>query len=257
MERAIDLADPHDGAEDRITAFLHAHREELDSTFDALVGMFRHLAVPLESPNDNSTNSNSTPGAANVFSNDVATLPPGTRVNGVAGRLGDTSTTRETAEDEPDAIPHHGHNPPTSISWVTAVRLREGERAARRQMSTSGMHTTAAIVDDSEEGDTTLLSQTPQTTFTPLTVSYRRGIPIGSENRNGSDSATEALSNDSSEGTSSSVASQTHSTVTRHVFQLPFVIDDSLVARLQTAGGLTLPRFGSTTFATRTRIERN
>lgn len=97
----------------------------------------------------------------------------------------------------------------------------------------------------------------PETTITPLTVSYRRGIPIGSENGNGSDSATEALSDDSFEGTNSSIASATHPTVTRHVFQLPFVIGSGSVARLQTAGGLTLPRFGSMTFATRTRIEQN
>ena len=249
----IELAGPQEGAEDRRRAFFDAHREEIDITCDALISMIRRFAIPLESPDGNSSNSNSTPGATNTSSNDVATLPPDTRVDVITGRLGSVSTTVETAEDEPEIISHHGsaENPITSTSWITALRLREAERAARRQM---GMQNTAATIDDYEEGDVILQ---PETTITPLTVLYRRGIPIGSENGNSSDSATEALSGDSSEGTNSSVASATHPTITRHVFQLPFVIDSGSAARLQTAGGLTLPRFGSMTFATRTRIERN
>ncbi|GAB7331943.1 hypothetical protein MBLNU13_g03862t3 [Cladosporium sp. NU13] len=253
VSEAIELAGPQDGAEDRMRAFFHAHWEELDSTLDALISMLRRQAIPLGPPDGNSSNSKPTPGATNTSSKDVATLPPDTRVDGIIGRLGSVSTTVETTDDEPEIIPHHGsaENPITSISWITASRLREAERAAGRQM---GMQTTATTIDDYEEGDVSLL---PEPTVTPLTVSYRRGIPIGSENGNGSDSATEALSHDSSEGTNSSIASRPEPTVTRHVFQLPFVIDGSSAARLQTAGGLTLPRFGSMTFATRTRIERN
>lgn len=37
VERAIERADPQDGAEDIVTAFLESHQEELDSTFDAFV----------------------------------------------------------------------------------------------------------------------------------------------------------------------------------------------------------------------------
>lgn len=286
VERAIELADPQDDAEDRIKAFLQAHRDDLDNTFDALLSMFRHLAIPLEPPVGNSSNSIPTLGATNTSSNYGSTLPSVTQVNGngIAGRFGNLSAARETAEDEPEIIPHHG-NGATSVSWVTASRLREAERAAQRQMSTSGVQTTAATAplhqngvqdathingngthaltaweddgpaedDDSAEDDETLL---PQTTYTPASISYRRGIRnLASENGHGSVSATEALFDDSSGGTDSSIASATAPTVTRHVFQLPFVIDGGSAARLQTRGGLTLPRFGSMSFATRTRIE--
>ncbi|GAB7331941.1 hypothetical protein MBLNU13_g03862t1 [Cladosporium sp. NU13] len=160
VSEAIELAGPQDGAEDRMRAFFHAHWEELDSTLDALISMLRRQAIPLGPPDGNSSNSKPTPGATNTSSKDVATLPPDTRVDGIIGRLGSVSTTVETTDDEPEIIPHHGsaENPITSISWITASRLREAERAAGRQM---GMQTTATTIDDYEEGDCKMQSHDP------------------------------------------------------------------------------------------------
>jgi len=139
VESAIELAGPQDGVEDNIEAFLEMHREDLDSTFDALVSMFRHLAIPLERSHGNSSNSNPTPGITHATSNHVATSAPGTQVNGVSGSLRRPMTTTQTSEDGSDDASHHGSGAPqvSSLSWVDAWRMQEASRRAAARMQTT------------------------------------------------------------------------------------------------------------------------
>jgi len=141
VESAIELADPQDGVEDNVEAFLEMHREDLDRTFNALVSMFRHLAIPLESSGGNSSHPNPAPGITHATSNHVATSTPGTHVNGVSGSLRRPTITTQTSEDGSDDIPHHGDGAPqvSTLSWVDAWRMREASRRAAAQMQTTTM----------------------------------------------------------------------------------------------------------------------
>jgi hypothetical protein len=141
VETVIELADPQDGLEDNIEAFLEMHREDLDSTFNALVSMFRHLAIPLERPHGNPSNSNPTPGITQATSNHVATSAPGTHVNGVSGSLRRPTNTTQTSEDGSDDASHHGNGAPqvSSPSWVDAWRMREASRRAAAPTQTTTM----------------------------------------------------------------------------------------------------------------------
>lgn len=139
VESAIELADPQDGVEDNIEAFLEMHREDLDSTFNALVSMLRHLATSLESSHGNPGNSNPTPGVTNATSNNVVTSPPDTQVNGMSGHLRRPTTTTQLSEDGSDDILHreNGASQVSTLSWVDAWRMREASRRAAAQMQTT------------------------------------------------------------------------------------------------------------------------
>lgn len=285
-EQAIRRADPQEGAEHNVRAFLRAHREELDITFGALLSMFRHLAIPLEPSHGNSSDSNSAP--------DV------THVNGVLGSLRNPTTTTQTSEDGSDDIPHHGNGAvqASTPSWTTAVRIREAARRAAAQMQTTtmtaplhqngvqdatsvngngthptttalphhngvqnathlngnGIHPTMAEEsDESSEDDGSLL---PQTTYTPTAVYQRRDA----QNMTGVSGysirhATEQSSDDASDGNSDSVAPTPGLASTQHVLQLPMVINGGSTARFQTASGRNLPRFGNMSLAAIMMVE--
>jgi hypothetical protein len=312
VESAIELADPQDGVEDNIEAFLEMHREDLDSTFNALVSMFRHLAIPLERSHGNSSNSNPTLGIIHATSNHVANSPPGTQVNGVSGSVRHPTTNTHTSENGSDDNSHHGNGAPqvSNLSWVEEWRMREASRRAAAQTQTTtmtaplhqngvqdathlngngilptttaslhqngvqdatnlngnGIHPTATALlhqngvqnathvygngtnpttseesDESSEDDESLL---PQTTYTPPTVPQRRGAQT-SFNTYSINYATEESSDDSLESTNDSVTATTDAALTQHVFQLPMVIDGDSQARLRTATGRHLPRFGN------------
>lgn len=269
-ERAVELAASQgDDAEDYVLEYLDLYKVEFDYTSDALVRLFRILNIL---PNDQSIRIRRSTAATHATSNHVATSPPDTRVNGIAGRRpGNFTTTTQTCEDGADELLGDGNEDldvlgpfwPTRLDGSHATFTTMGGRRAfsepvttmtapihrngylnARSINGNGTHpTTARQVGNSARGDEMLL---PRTTYAPPAVSQQRGAQgTTGVNSNGAHDALEELSNDSSDSNDGSVTSTINLTLTQHVFQLPFLIDGGSSARLQTTSGHLVPHSGS------------